>query len=90
MTERARMGGQYGVDPGDRQGAGDSSGGSATDIVTSSSATPTAALDVDRPTSLSLPLTLRALTLPSPAFFDQRVIDVPSIRSSEVFNPHYS
>jgi hypothetical protein len=36
------MGGQYGVDPGDRQGGGDSSGSSVTNMVTSSSATPTA------------------------------------------------
>jgi len=34
MTERARMGGQYGVDPWDGQGAGDSSGNSATNIFT--------------------------------------------------------
>ena len=86
MTERARMGDQYGVAPSDRQGAGDSSGSSATNIVTSSSATPTAGWVQDRPTSLSSPLALRALTLPVPAFFAQRVIDVRSIRSSEVLN----
>jgi len=38
MTERARMKDQYGVDPSDRQGAGDSSGSSVTNIFTSSSA----------------------------------------------------
>jgi hypothetical protein len=62
MTERARMGGQYGVDPSDRQGAGDSSGSSATNIFASSSATPTAARDESQPTSLSSPLALCALT----------------------------
>jgi len=32
MTERARMENQYGVGPSDRQGAGDSSGSSATNF----------------------------------------------------------
>jgi hypothetical protein len=66
MTERARMEDQYGVDPSDRQGAGDSSGSSVTNIFTSSSATPKVALDADRPTSLSSSRALRAPTLPAP------------------------
>ena len=80
MTERARMGVSMAWTPSDRQGAGDSSGSSAINIFTSSSATPTAALDADHPTSLSSPLALRALTLLAPAFFAQRVIDVRFIR----------
>ena len=65
MTERARMEDQYGVPPQTVKAQGIPPA-VLPSIFCSFSASPTAALDANRPTSLSSPFALRASTLPAP------------------------